>query len=507
MLLNHLLVLPHMGIVIRQSIFTSVISYLGVIIGYINLLYLYPKFLDVEQIGLLRTLQDAAILFVPFAQLGLAHSITRFYPQFNKSRESASAFITMILVFSLAGFAIFWIMFSLAENQIVAFFSERANDITAYLNLILWLTFLLLLTTLLETYSRSLLRVALPSLLREVGIRFLQAILVSLYFLEVINFHFFLIYNVGIYAITLSLLIINLSISKRFELHFDFSFIKIERLKELLRFSTLSFVGTSSMIILGKVDSLMVAGLLGFASNAIYTTAFYMATVIEIPKRAILQTTMPLISEAFERNDFKEIDNIYKKVSLNQLIIGSLLLIGVWANLDNIFALVPKGEVFEAGAFVVLLIGLGKLIDMFFGPSSEIIVLSKYYAFNIVVVLVLAVTVILLNLLLIPRYGITGAAMGSTVALLLFNMVKFVFIYWKFNLQPFSLSTFKVLGIALVTIGLNTLLPDISNVFIDIAYRSVVITVVFGSLIIISGSSAEVNKLFTRILTLSGWKK
>ncbi len=489
-----------MGVVIRQSILTSIISYLGVAIGYVNLLYLYPKFLEIEQIGLLRTLQDAAILFVPFAQLGLAHSITRFFPHFNKSKESASAFITVILLFSLIGFALFWLIFSLAETQILAFFNDQAEALAPYLNLILWLTLLLLLTTLLETYSRSLLRVAFPSFLREVGIRLLQAVLVSLYFIQLISFHDFLVYNVVIYAVTLSVLILNLTLSGQLKLHLTFSLLQVTRLKELLQFSLLSFVGTSSMIIIGKVDSLMVAGLAGFASNAIYTTAFYMATVIEIPKRAILNTTMPLISEAFEKNNLQEIDTIYKKVSVNQFIVGALLLIGVWANLHNIYMLVPKGELFEAGAYVVVLIGLGKLMDMLFGPSSEIIVLSKYYAFNIVVVLVLAVTVIALNLVLIPRYGITGAAVGSALALFLFNGIKFLFIYWKFRLQPFSPATLNVLGISVVTVGLNLLLPKLEWVLADLAYRSGLLTLVFGSLVLFTRSSPEISALVSHVL-------
>ncbi|MBX2962586.1 MAG: oligosaccharide flippase family protein [Cyclobacteriaceae bacterium] len=491
-----------MGIVIRQSIYTSIISYLGVVIGYINLLYLYPKFLDVEQIGLLRTLQDAAILFVPFAQMGLAQSITRFFPHFNKSKESAASFITMMLAFSLVGFGIFWTIFTLAKSRILSFFNNQADLLAPYLHLVLWLTFLMLVTTLLETYSRSLLKVAFPNLLREVVVRLLQAILVSLYFTKVISFHHFLIANVAIYGVVLFILIINLSVAGQLKIHFDFSFLQSKRLREILQFSALSFVGTSSMVIIGKVDSLMVAGLLGFASNAIYTTAFYMATVIEIPKRAILQTTMPLIAEAFEKNDLKEIDNLYKKVSVNQLIIGALLLIGVWANIQNIFTLVPKGEIFEAGAYVVLLVGLGKLIDMFFGPSSEIIVLSKYYAFNIVVVLVLAITVIVLNLVLIPIYGMTGAAIGSAIALFLFNSVKFIFIWWKFKLQPFTLSTLKVLGISVLAFGLNLLLPQLENVFLDIFYRSTLITLFFGSLTLLSKSSPEVNKLVTKVFNL-----
>ena len=91
-----------MGIVVRQSIYSSIISYVGVVIGYVNLLYLYPKYLLPEQIGLFRTIQDAAILFTPFAQFGLTQSIFRFYPQLVKDQKSSHTFITLMALMALA---------------------------------------------------------------------------------------------------------------------------------------------------------------------------------------------------------------------------------------------------------------------------------------------------------------------------------------------------------------------------------------------------------------------
>src|ERR1041384_8553365 len=97
-----------MGIVVRQSIFTTIISYAGVLVGYINVLYLFPKFLEPDQVGLLRSIQDAAILFSPFAQFGLAHSILRFYPQLVKDKSAQGGFMSLVLLLSLGGFVIFF---------------------------------------------------------------------------------------------------------------------------------------------------------------------------------------------------------------------------------------------------------------------------------------------------------------------------------------------------------------------------------------------------------------
>ncbi len=495
-----------MGLVIRQSIITTVISYLGVVIGYINLLYLYPKFLSPEEVGLFRTIQDAAILLSPFAQFGLASGIFRYYPQFVKDQKTSGSFISLMLLLSVVGFSIFFLVFQLLETSILAYFEDNAKEIIHYSSLILWLTLILLITSLMEAYSRSLLKTVVPNLLREVVSRLLLSVFVLLYFLGYLDFQQFIISTTLGYLLCLIILMTYLAKNGDFKLGLEFSATHKLKLPELLKYSLLSFAGTAGLVIIGKVDSIMVSGLLGFAANAVYTTAFYMATVIEIPKRALSQVAMPLIARAFEKKDMKDIQTIYQKTSINQFIIGALMLIGVWANLDNIFQLVPKTEIYEAGKYVVIIVGFGKLIDMIFGPSSEIIVLSKYYGFNILLIILLAGSIVFANNLLIPTYGINGAAIGAALALIFFNLIKFIFIWVTLKMQPFSRGTVKVVLITAVVVGVNLILPKVSNVFIDIAYRSLIITIVFGALVLLSNASTDGNNLVKKLLMMAGIK-
>jgi O-antigen/teichoic acid export membrane protein len=491
-----------MGIVVRQSILTSIISYVGVIIGYINLLYLYPKFLLPGQIGLLRAIQDTAMLFTPFAMFGLGQSIIKFFPHFSGDEKRSGNFVTLILTMGLVTFGIFILVFLIFQDYFISFFDKNASNLIRYTPLILWLTFVLLFMTLLEQYSRSLLKIAFPAFLREIAIRLMQVLLVSLYFLEVLTFHQFLIWSVVIYVLVLVTLALSLVFQGNFRMRFSRSFVIGEKvkMKEIMVFSSLSFVGMSAMILVGKMDSVMVTSLKGFEWNAIYTTAFYMATVIEIPKRAITTSASTLIAQAFSKQNIAEVSSIYRKTSLNQFIIGALLLIGIWANLPGVFDIMPKGEIYRAGSVVVLIVGSGKLLDMLFGPSSEIIGLSAHYWFNLVVITVLAVIVIISNYLLIPRLGIEGAAYGTVLALFVYNATKFVFIYFKLGLQPFSWNTIKVIGIGGLVVGLNLVLPKADHVIVDMLYRSVVITIVFGGLILSTRASEEVNRLFFQVL-------
>ena len=482
-----------MGIVFRQSFITTIISYCGVAIGYINLLYLYPKFLEPDQIGLLRTIQDAAILFTPFAQFGIAQSILRYYPRLVATKGSSGSFIRLMLLLALAGFGIFFMLFKIFEAPILSYFESNAREIIGYSSLVLWLTLILVILAVLEAYSRSLLKTIVPNLLREIVARLLLTILVLLYFTGYLDFNQFIVSTALAYLLCLSILIIYLWTQGELQMKMNFDQLDKTQIPGILKYSLLSFAGMAGLIIIGKVDSIMVSGLLGFAANAIYTTAFYMATVIEVPKRALMQISMPLISRAFEKNDLEDIRTIYQKTSINQFIVGGLILIGIWANLHNIFGLMPKGDIYEAGQYVVLIIGLGKLLDMMFGPSSEIIVLSKYYSFNIVLIILLAISIVVANNLLIPQYGINGAAIGSAAALVMFNLLKYLFIYIKLNMQPLTWNTAVVLVIATVAAGVNYLIPKMDLIIIDVIIRSGLITAVYTSLIYFSKVSPDGN--------------
>jgi O-antigen/teichoic acid export membrane protein len=491
-----------MGLVIRQSFYSTIISYIGVVIGYVNLLYLYPKFMQPEQVGLLRTIQDAAILFTPFAQFGLAQTIVRYFPRMVKDQNTSGSFISLMLALSVGGFAIFFIAFTIFEASLLSYFESNAREIINYASLVLWLTLILLLIAVLEAYSRSLLKTIFPNLLREIVARLLLAILIILYFQGYLDYHQFIIGTVVTYLLCLATLLLYLWLGGHLQLTTQFKQLDSAKFPELIQYSLLSFAGTAGLIIIGKVDSLMISGMIGLTANAVYTTAFYMATVIEVPKRALSQVAMPLIARAFEKNDMKDIATIYRKTSINQFIIGTLLIIGVWINLDSIFQLMPRNEIYEAGKWVVIIIGLGKLADMLFGPSSEIIVLSKYYKFNIVLILSLAAVIIISNNALIPRYGINGAAIGAAVALVLFNAAKCIFIYVKLKMQPFDIATIKVLLIGIATFGLNYIIPKQANLLVDVVVRSGAITVFYSVLILLSKASPDGNSFLKRILQL-----
>jgi len=490
-----------MGIVIRQSFYSSIFSYLGAIIGFVNVLILFPAFLTEENIGLYRAIQNSALLLLPFAQFGLHASSLKFFPEVNQKGEQQKQFFGFMLLSVSFFYLLFLLLYYLFRTNIQGYFIERAPELVDSFHLVIILVLVLSFQTVIESFSRSLLLTVFPNFLRDFFLRFLISFSVLLFAAKQLSFHQLLYSLVGIYFLVLLILIVFLLMKGHFKIAIP-KFASFGNLgKRIINYSMYSFIGfTGSMIIL-NVDSVMVSSMLGLAANGIYVTAFYMGLIIELPRRAIGQITAPLISKAFEENNLKEVSSLYKKVSINQGIIGAFLLLGVLVNLDNIFEIMPKTEIYSAGKFVVIYICLAKLIDMIASQNGEIILFSKFFRFNVVATVILGVITIVSNLIFIPIYGINGAAFASLLSLAIFNLVKFIFIRQKMGMQPFNLNTLKLIVITAVSYFLITMIPPLT-LWIDLIVRSLSVILLFGGLILLTRPSEEITSL-----SKGGWKQ
>jgi len=489
-----------MGIVIKQSIRSSLLAYIGFAIGAINFLFIFPKFLSVDQVGLLRVIPSAAFLMATFAQLGLAPSIIKFLPSYKSGSNERKEFLGFTVVAALVGYGVLLGVTYFFKDQILNYYVLKSPLFVEYFQVSLIIALFLLFIQMSEAYSRSLLKSITPILFRDVMLRLMTTVTVLLYGFGIIKFDNFIHLFVLLYGVTLLSHISYFIYLKAANISLRFNHLRKTELSKILKYGLFTLIGASGTQIVLQIDSLMVAGIKGLDATGIYTIAFFIGTIIEIPKRSITQITTPLMAQAFEKGNMKEVAQYYKQTSINQLVIGGLLLLGVWANLDSIYMIMPNSEVYEAGFNVVLLIGLGKLTDMLFGVNGEIIVLSKYYKFNVVTVAILAISIIIGNLILIPTYGIEGAAAASLAAMLLFNMIKFCFVFVKFKIQPFSFNTLKFFGIIGVVILLNLAIPRIDNVYIDVVMRSFSITSAFLLLTYFMKVSPEINDILNKVL-------
>ena len=488
-----------MGIIIRQSAISTALSYLGVVIGYVNLLILFPRYMSPEEVGLTRIIQDAAMLMVPFAQLGTNQLIVRYFPE-HKNKSQYGEFIGLIFSLLAITLILFALLFFLFKGSFINYFSSQSPEVSQYLNYILGLTFILAIYQIMVAFSQSSLNIILPNFLKEVLLRTITLVGIILFASQVISFQQFINLLIGAYSLNLIVLIIYLTRKGVLNIQLKRSYFNMAIIKKMLTFMLFTFLGASGIMIIGKVDSLMVTGMLGLRATAIYTTAFYIAVLIELPKRAVAQISLPLISKSFQEGDLNEINKIYGKSAINNLIIGMLIFVGLWINLDSIFSLIPRSEIYSLGSMVVLIVGAGKLIDMAAGLNGEIIIMSRYFKVNVYLIIGLAFFTVGANYILIPVYGLSGAAIGSAFALLFFNLAKFIFLHSKLKLQPFSANTIKVILLGAVILLIGLWLPQLDNVYYDIFYRSIIVSVIYVIAIYLLKTSTDINQLIDKII-------
>ncbi len=488
-----------MGIVKRQSIKGTVVSYGGVLLGYINLLWLFPFILEPEQIGLTRVFYSISFLFYSVSQLGTSNIAIKFFPYFKDREKKHKGFFLFLILYPLLGFLIGSALFLLLKQQIIGRFEENSPLLVEYFFYLIPLALFMMYHVILESYCASLMRIAIPKFIKEVVIRVMTAMIVVAYYLDWIDFDQFVGCFVGLYGVAVLILLFYIKNLKSLFLRPDFSFIKTPLLKQMVVYGSFMVLSGAGGIIVSQIDTVMLSALAGLDKTGIYAIAFYIGTIIEMPKRSITRIMAPVIADAHKNNDLAKISQFYSKSSINQLIIGGLLFIGIWANVDHIFELIPNSETYRIGKYVVLFIGLAKLWIMACGVNNEIIINSRYYRFNLYAILFLAVITIITNLIFIPRYGINGAAMASLLSIFLFNTIKLVFIHLKFRMLPFDRQTMKVIGILLLTYGVAWLLPALDNVWINILLKSAVILVIYSVMILVSKVSEEVAEIFQQL--------
>jgi len=493
-----------MGIIIRQSFKTLVITYIGLFLGYVNNLWLYPLLLSKEEIGLVRILISVSFFFASLASLGTMNIPNRYFPYFNDKKNQNHGFLFFLIVVSFTGFVLFTLIFLGFKELIFHIYSENAPLLLEYFYYFIPLSLVLLFISVFKSYLVIQQKPVTPNFVNEILIRSLILVGLIFYFYHFFGFKGFVNYLVLAYLVCFLFLFIYTNSLGLLFLKPNFSVFRSDHIKGILVFGGFTLLGSASSILIINIDSLMLSAYKGLGQTGIYTIAFFIATVIEIPKRSLSQSVIPMVSEANRNNNISLLESLYKKSSINQLIIGALIFIGIWINIENIFHLMPHSEIYIQGKWVVFFIGLSKLFDMTTGINGEILGTSHYYKFDFGFLVGLGLLSVITNLLLIPVYGMSGAAAASLISVFIFNSARFIFIRIKMKIQPFTFNTIKVLVIILITLLINYFIPVQSALILDIILRSLIIFLIFSILTIITKSSEDVDIILRKLIKFIG---
>ncbi len=355
--------------------------------------------------------------------------------------------------------------------------------------------------TIFETYSKVHLRIVVPAIIRELFLKLSNSILAILFGFKFITFDQLVLGVILMYIIALLLIILYIKILGKLYLKLDFSFLKKPIFREMYTYGLYTMLGGIAGIILPHIEKLMLPAYGGgLKTTAIFNIAASIGLVISIPRNTISAISDPLLAESWQKNDLNHIYEIYQKSALNLLIIGLFLFLGIWCNIDSIFAILPNSEIYKEGKWVVLMVGLYSVFDMATGLNSEILKNSKFYKYDFTFYVLRCIALLIANLILIPIYSYNGAAFAMLISIVVYNIVKFIFIKQKFGIQPISKQSVFVLIIGVFTFVviylLNTFLEQELSPLFNIIWRSILITLLFGGAIYYFKISEDIDSIF-----------
>lgn len=448
-------------------------------IGVVNVVFVQPRFLQEEELGLTRLLYGCAYLIGLLIPLGGPNIVVKYFPYFRNKQNGNNGFISFILLLFLAGFIISLIfLLALKPAIIVHYTDDSALFADYFLSLIPFslITSGILIAT---AYCHSLFKSTIPSFLNDICVRLGVLLITVFYFNRWINFEQYVYSFVGVYALQLLALIAFLLFMDKISFVRDRELFSKYPAPKMIRFGLLMCAASFASMSIRTVD-LVFLGSYSLKMVGIYTTAVFIASFIEVPLGAIERISHTKISDNFSKGNLTENEKIYKESVKYLLLLGGLLFIGINACTKYIYQIGKLPESYVEYIDVVYIISFGALVNISTGINSSFLLYSKHYILGTLILFLMMIVNLILNFTLIPVYGIYGAAFSSVLSIALFNLIKFVFIYNKFKFQPYTLKSLWLLCIILICTGIAHVLPEFNeNPFLNLFYKGGTVSLLY----------------------------
>ena len=484
-----------MGIVLNQSYKNIIIIIIAIIIGGFNTLFFYPAFLQAEYYGLVIFLLATSNLLMPLVSFGSQHTIIKYFSSYENKVEK-DVFMSSVIFIPLLTIIPISVLVVQFHDTIGHFLSVQNPIIDSYV----WVIFLVAFATsyfeVFYSWSRVQLKTVFGNFLKEIFPRLSILILLTLVYLGQITKENFIWWLTGFYYVRLLIMMIY-----SFYLYLPKFYFSIPKnIGEILTYSLFIFLAGSAASILIDIDKFMIPQKEVISQTAFYAVAVFIATVVEIPGRAMFQIVNPLVAKALNENDFKGLETLYKKSSLNLIIVSGLFFLLINLNVNPFYNLILDSS-YSTAVLVVLIISVSKLILMSFGCGPAILATAKFYKITLPFSLLMAVSVYFLNDKLIDLYSINGAALSTLIVIFVFTFFKIIYLKYKLKIQPYSLSTLKVFILIAILFFITDSVNFNDNHLVEIIVKSVSVSAVYIILIYAMGISNEINSVIKKILS------
>jgi O-antigen/teichoic acid export membrane protein len=487
-----------MATIRKQSIYSSIYIYAGFAVGAFNVLFLFPKFFTPEEFGLTRILMDITLILSMICTAGTIPVAVKFFPFYKHYLpKEKNELLTLVLMIGTVMCVLLYLTFPLIEPIALRKFADRSPILSDHLRLVIPMTISLVALSILEIFAWIIGKTILANFLKEFMYRIIVLMVILAWILGIIKeYTTFIELYAYLYFIPVVILTWIIVRSKVFKLVFQKSAVTKKLSGAMFKFGGAYFLGNLLNVVAKTNDTIIIASQStgGLADAAIFTIATYLITVMDVPQRSMVSAAIPQIAQAWKDKDLAKLDRLYKKTALNLLVIAAGILGLVTLNIPAFIHVL--GPTYAGMSILMLILGISKLIDLGTGMNGHILQLSKHWKIDLFTNMFFVVISIILNYWLTRSYGILGTAVGSLIAIILFNFIRFYYIKRIYGMQPFSWRNGVTL---LVAGGLTFVLYSIAFhdfIWINLFVKSVLFILSFAFIVIRFNISPEITELY-----------
>jgi O-antigen/teichoic acid export membrane protein len=424
----------------KGSLIVSIITLIGHVLSTGLKVYVSRKF-GLQIFGVFSLIHVFSRFLVSIIQLGYNHSMVYFVSKYKVQNEWGK--ISNVFNKGLYGIILAWItlaliLFAFKTYFTNYFFQDYENNVIPHL------IFLILVLAIIN-YTSAVLK-GLKKIKEQtiISTSFYPAVMIFSLFLvtnqsesESLEDFLFLGISINLIALSIMFLIIKFKLKKKNVFKNKNYSINISEYSVPIWLSSLLVNG------IGKADRIMLGLLMTVDEVGIYNAGLTLSIIFAFPLRSLKPILDPLIVGRYINNDFKSLNILFNTmIRWTSLFVvpmfGFLVCFGV--NIIQLF-----GRDFVSGYTVMLVLSISQMISTVFGVATSILNMGDRPKLNLKIMVFGAIITILLNMLLIPKWGGLGAAIGTSIALAFIKLIQIKAVTTHFKITPNYSSLLKLI--------------------------------------------------------------
>lgn len=204
------------------------------------------------------------------------------------------------------------------------------------------------------------------------------------------------------------------------------------------------------------VDRLILGMYLPPHEVGIYQAAAQLSVVFAVILGGMNRIITPLFSGLYSAGSYRELNEVYSIGTKWALYLGVPIFIVIFLHPQSVITGIYGGQ-YESGVAVLYILLVGQFVNLITGSIAPLLNVAGYQTGLMLFSGVSLGVSVLLNLALVPLYGIAGAAISTSVSLVIYYAVSLFYARAKLRIWPFDKRYIKVGVAALISLSLGYL--------------------------------------------------